>query len=64
MDSEPNTCKHGRVMTAGVYIAVPCLKIQQCAEMETELTSHFNPHSLHLHRGKGEIIPFNYIRLY
>lgn len=28
MDSEPNTYKHERVMTAGVYIAVPCLKIQ------------------------------------
>lgn len=26
MDSEPNTYKHGRVITAGVYIAGPLFK--------------------------------------
>lgn len=30
MDSEPNTYKHERIMSAGVYIAAACLKIQQC----------------------------------
>lgn len=38
MDSQANTYKHGRVMTAVVYIAVPCLKIRQHAEMEMLLT--------------------------
>ena len=36
MDSEPNTYKHRRFMSAGVYISAACLKIQQRAAMETE----------------------------
>lgn len=69
MDSGPNTYKHGRVMTAGVYIAVPCLKIQQCEEMETALTSQsrsntvgtcFYPQT----KRRACVIPFSNIRLY
>ena len=56
MDSEPNTYKHRRFMSAGVYISAACLKIQQRAAMETE------HRSLHLclsdeeKKKKGEIV--------
>lgn len=50
MDSEPNTYKQGRFMSAGVYISAACLKTQQCAELDTEFVSQFA--SVSVQRGK------------
>lgn len=64
MDSEPNTYKHGRFMSAGVYISAACLKTQQRAELDTALVSQFASASVQRGKRKKEERLCDAFRLY
>lgn len=64
MDSEPNTYKHGRFMSAGVYISAACLKTQQRAELDTALVSQFASASVQRGKRKKEERFCDAFRLY